>query len=151
MSLVSKPEQTPSSRVQIDPTRRLEILNEVGAAIASSASLDSIVQVVTDAATELVGAQFGAFFYNVLDDKGESYLLYSLSGAPRSAFEKFGMPRNTAVFDHTFRGLGVVRSDDIKLDPRYGKLAPHHGMPKAHLPVTSYLAAPVASRTGEIL
>ncbi len=151
MELVPKPEQAASARTLIGPTRRLEILNQVGAAIASSSGLESIVQTVTDAATELVGAQFGAFFYNVLDEKGESYLLYSLSGAPRSAFEKFGMPRNTAVFDHTFRGLGVVRSDDIKLDPRYGQLAPHHGMPKGHLPVTSYLAVPVASRTGEIL
>ena len=151
MELVPKPEQAASARVQIDPTHRLEILNQVGAAIASSSDLESIVQIVTDAATELVGAQFGAFFYNVLDEKGESYLLYSLSGAPRSAFEKFGMPRNTAVFDHTFRGLGVVRSDDIKLDPRYGQLAPHHGMPKGHLPVTSYLAVPVASRTSEII
>ena len=151
MDPVPQPEQTASARVQVGPTHRLEILNRVGAAIASSSDLESIVQIVTDAATELVGAQFGAFFYNVLDEKGESYLLYSLSGAPRSAFETFGMPRNTAVFDHTFRGLGVVRSDDIKLDPRYGQLAPHHGMPRGHLPVTSYLAVPVASRTGEIL
>ena len=136
---------------QLNPTRRLELLNQVGAAIASSSDLQSILQIVTDVATEITGARFGSFFYNVLDEKGESYLLYTLSGAPRSAFEKFGMPRNTAVFDHTFRGLGVVRSDDIKLDPRYGRLAPHHGMPKGHLPVTSYLAVPVASRTGEIL
>jgi len=126
-------------------------MDRVGTAIASSADLTTIVQSVTDAATELTGAQFGAFFYNVLDSNGESYLLYALSGAPRSAFEKFGMPRNTAVFDHTFRGLGVVRSDDIKKDPRYGKLAPHHGMPKGHLPVTSYLAVPVMSRTGDVL
>jgi PAS domain S-box-containing protein len=131
--------------------RNLEILDKVTTAIASDMTLDFIVQQVTDAATELVAAQFGAFFYNVLNEKGESYFLYSLSGAPKSAFERFGMPRNTAVFDHTFRGLGVVRSDDIKTDPRYGKSAPHFGMPKGHLPVTSYLAVPVMSRTGEIL
>jgi PAS domain S-box-containing protein len=28
-------------------------------------------------------------------------------------------------------------------------MSPHHGMPKGHLPVCSYLAAPVVSRTGE--
>src|SRR5205085_12585654 len=29
--------------------------------------------------------------------------------------------------------------------------APYHGMPKGHLPVTSYLAVPVISRSGEVL
>ncbi len=67
---------------------------------------ERIVQAVTDIATELSGAQFGAFFYNVHDDADESYLLYTLSGAPREAFEKFGMPRNTPVFQPTFTGTG---------------------------------------------
>ena len=31
------------------------------------------------------------------------------------------------------------------LDPRYGKNAPHYGMPDGHLPVRSYLAVPVIS------
>ena len=61
------------------------------------------------------------------------------------------MPRNTAIFEPTFRGRGPVRSDDILADPRYGKSAPYHGMPKGHLPVRSYLAVPVISRSGEVL
>ena len=61
------------------------------------------------------------------------------------------MPRNTAIFAPTFAGEGVVRSDDITQDPRYGRNAPHRGMPDGHLPVRSYLAAPVISRTGEVL
>ncbi|MCA1616283.1 MAG: GAF domain-containing protein [Acidobacteria bacterium] len=40
---------------------------------------------------------------------------------------------------------------DVKLDPRYGKNSPYYGMPEGHLPVTSYLAVPVISRTGEVL
>ena len=44
-----------------------------------------------------------------------------------------------------------MRSDDILADPRYGKNAPYHGMPKGHLPVRSYLAVPVISRSGEVL
>ena len=109
--------------------RRLESLDRVSRLIARDLELDKVVQTVTDVATELSGAKFGAFFYNVLDERGESYMLYTLSGAPRSAFERFGMPRNTAVFDHTFKGLGVVRSDDIRADSRYGHNAPHNGMP----------------------
>ena len=54
------------------------------------------------------------------------------------------------MFEHTFRGKGPVRVADIQKDPRYGKVAPHHGLPKGHLPVRSYLAVPVLSRTGEV-
>jgi signal transduction histidine kinase len=78
-------------------------------------------------------------------------LLYALSGAPRSAFENYPMPRATAVFEPTFLGTGVVRSNDILADERYGKNAPRKGMPEGHLPVRSYLAVPVISRSGEVL
>lgn len=129
----------------------LEGLNRSATAVAGDLDLERVVQTVTDAGVELTGAEFGAFFYNVLNDAGESYLLYTLSGVPRSAFEKFPMPRNTAVFGPTFEGTSIVRSDDITQDPRYGKSAPYHGMPKGHLPVCSYLAAPVRSRSGQVI
>lgn len=132
-------------------THTLEVLSETGAALAAELDLDRIVQKVTDTGTELTGAEFGAFFYNLTDEQGESYTLYSLSGAPREAFSRFPMPRNTAIFGPTFRGESTVRSDDITKDPRYGKSAPYHGMPEGHLPVRSYLAHPVVSRSGEVL
>ncbi|WP_427184914.1 response regulator [Bordetella bronchialis] len=134
-----------------EDARILEVLNRVGTTIAAELDLGRAVQVVTDAATELTGAAFGAFFYNVLDDAGARYTLYTLSGAPKEAFSRFPMPRNTAVFGPTFTGTSVVRSDDITRDPRYGHNAPNHGMPPGHLPVRSYLAVPVVSRTGEVL
>lgn len=113
--------------------------------------LDAIVQRVTDEATALVGAEFGALFYNVTDPAGGSYRLYTLSGAPREAFEKLGHPRNTPIFGPTFRGEGTVRIDDVHDDPRYGREPPHYGMPKGHLPVRSYLAVPVISRAGTVI
>ncbi|MDB5806404.1 MAG: histidine kinase [Betaproteobacteria bacterium] len=131
--------------------RTLELLNRAGSALAIETDPDRLVQIVTDAGVELTGAQFGAFFYNVLDEKGESYMLYTLSGVPREAFSRFPMPRNTAVFAPTFSGEGIVRSDDITQDPRYGHNAPRKGMPDGHLPVRSYLAVPVISRTGEVI
>jgi PAS domain S-box-containing protein len=134
-----------------DESHNLEILNRIGSAIASELDLERVVQLVTDAAVELTGAQLGAFFYNVEDEKGESYTLYTLSGVPRSAFENFPMPRNTHVFGPTFRGEGVMRSDDITKDPRYGKNPPYYGKPKGHLPVVSYLAVPVMGRSGEVI
>jgi signal transduction histidine kinase len=130
---------------------RAELLNRIGPVLVSELDLDRLVQKVTDLATQLTGAEFGALFHNIINDQGESYTLYTLSGVPRELFEKFPMPRNTAVFGPTFRGEAVVRSDDITQDPRYGKNAPYHGMPPGHLPVRSYLAAPVVSRSGEVL
>jgi len=138
-----------------DTTRRylerLEIMNLMVESISEELDLNKILQKVTDATTQLTGAKFGAFFYNKTDEQGESYMLYTLSGAPREAFEKFGMPRNTTIFNTTFSGQGILRADDITKDPRYGKNAPYYGMPKGHLPVVSYLAVPVISRSGKVI
>ncbi|MCP3137133.1 PAS domain-containing protein [Pyxidicoccus xibeiensis] len=129
----------------------LELVNETGQALAAELHLETLVQGVTDAATQLSKAAFGAFFYNVLDDRGQSYMLYTLAGVPKEAFSRFPMPRATRVFEPTFKGAGIIRSDDITRDPRYGHNPPHHGMPEGHLPVRSYLAVPVTSRSGEVI
>jgi PAS domain S-box-containing protein len=129
----------------------LETINHIGQILSAELDLQRLVQAVTDAATELTGAHFGSFFYNVLDERGASYMLYTLSGVPREAFAHFPMPRATDLFGPTFRGEGVLRIDDVKLDPRYGRNSPYYGMPPGHLPVTSYLAVPVISRSGEVI
>ena len=133
-------------------TEIVEIINRVGQTLSAELDLQNVVQAVTDAATELTGAQFGSFFYNVMgEQEGDSYMIFTLSGVPRSAFEHFPMPRATDLFGPTFRGEGTVRIADVKLDPRYGRNSPYYGMPPGHLPVTSYLAVPVLSRSGEVL
>jgi PAS domain S-box-containing protein len=129
----------------------LEILNRAGSALAVENDVKHLVQIVTDAGVELSRAQFGAFFYNLINEAGESYMLYTLSGAPMEAFSKFPMPRNTNIFAPTFHGEGIVRSADITKDPRYGHNSPRKGMPEGHLPVRSYLAVPVISRSGDVL
>jgi serine phosphatase RsbU (regulator of sigma subunit) len=126
-------------------------LYRISTALMAERELQGVVQRATEESTALAGAEFGAFFYNVLDAQGESYMLYTIAGVPRSAFERFPMPRNTRVFNPTFQGAGPVRSDDITADPRYGRNAPHDGMPEGHLPVRSYLAVPVKARNGEVL
>jgi PAS domain S-box-containing protein len=146
-----------ASKIARDITRerlneeRLQLINELGRSISAHLDVEKILQIVTDATTKVCTAAYGAFFYNMIDAKGETYMLYALSGAPREAFEKFGMPRNTKIFNPTFTGDGIVRSDNILLDPRYGKNAPHKGMPVGHLPVVSYLAVPVISHTGVVI
>jgi PAS domain S-box-containing protein len=132
-----------------DEVRVFELLNATGDALSSKLDIESLVQAVTDAATEAAGARFGAFFYNTFDERGASYLLYTLSGAPREAFEKLGQPRPTELFGPTFRGGPPIRSDDILRDHRYAKTG--SGMPAGHLPVRSYLAVSVTSRSGEVI
>lgn len=129
----------------------LEVVNQVGHALAAELDQETLVQAVTDYSTRLCGAAFGAFFYNVVGPRGESYTLYTISGVPREAFSKFPMPRNTQVFAPTFTGEAVVRVDDITRDPRYGHNSPYSGMPAGHLPVKSYLAVPVISRSGKVI
>jgi len=125
-----------------------ELLLSVGRTVSEKLDLQSILQKVTDITTRLTGAEFGAFFYNNITAKGETYQLYALSGAPKEAFEHFDPPRNTPLFHMTFNGEAILRSGDITRDPRYGKIPPHFGMPRGHLPVVSYLAVPIISPGG---
>src|SRR6266545_3017065 len=126
-------------------------INRIGQLLSAELDQEKLVQAVTDAATDLTGADFGSFFYNVYNEQGASYMLYTLSGAPREAFANFPMPRATELFGPTFQGEATIRIADVKKDPRYGTSAPYHGMPPGHLPVTSYLAVPVISRSGEVI
>ena len=57
----------------------------------------------------------------------------------------------TGLFGPTFRGEGAIRIGDVAEDARYAQNPPYNGMPKGHLPVRSYLAVPVLSRTGDVM
>jgi GAF domain-containing protein/anti-sigma regulatory factor (Ser/Thr protein kinase) len=131
-------------------TQIVDTLHHVGRTLAAELDLHTVIQRVTDAATELTAAQFGAFFYNEVNELGEAYQLYTISGVPTEAFADFPMPRATAIFAPTFAGDGVVRYDDVTAQQHFGKSDPYFGMPPGHLPVRSYLAVPVSSREGEV-
>ena len=129
----------------------LAIVNEVGRLLSAELDLDILIQEVTDAATALTGAAMGAFFYNSRETHGDFYTLYTLAGATPADFAEVPQPRITQLFGDTFGGVGVVRSDDIRLDPRYAQNPPFFGVPTGHLPVVSYLAVPVFGRQGEVI
>jgi PAS domain S-box-containing protein len=131
--------------------RTAELLNQAAPRLSAQLDLEKLVQEVTDIATTLVGAEFGSFFHNVVDEKGDSYMLYTRSGVQRDGFAGFPIPRDTDVVGPAFRAEGVVRSDDVTQDPRYGQNSPKYEMPQGRLPVRSYLAAPVKARSGEVL
>ena len=122
-------------------------LPQVGQLLAAELDVRTIAQRATDAATRLTGARFGAFFGGEADARGQ-HALNAISGAPREVFVRVGLPRSTALLSATLAGKQVVRLDDASTDPRYGRTAPHFGLPRGHLPVRSYLAVPVVSRSG---
>jgi PAS domain S-box-containing protein len=128
----------------------IETVNRVGQTLAAELDLHRLVQAVTDAATEITGAHFGSFFYNVLNETDPSQMLYALSGVPHEAFANFPMSRAIDLFGPTFRGEGTILINDVKKDARYGKSSPYYGMPEGQVPVVSYLSVPVISRMGEV-
>ncbi len=137
-----------AAQQQADITTKL---GQVGAHVASHLNRDSIVQHVTDAATELTHAEFGAFFSNARDpESGDAFLLHALSGLPKEAFADVPQPGSTASFGPMFRGEGNVRLDDVAQDPRYGRNAPFSRMAPGYPPVRSYLAVPVRRPSGGV-
>jgi PAS domain S-box-containing protein len=134
-----------------DETRILELLNKTGTTLASKLDLQPLVQTLTDAATELSSAGFGAFFCKTMDGNGDAFMLYALSGASREAVEQFEMPGATPFFAPLFGGEAAIRCDDVLKDPRCGKKGPYFGMPQGHLPIRSFLAVPVVSRSAEMI
>lgn len=150
-TLVSILDITPlkaAQRALREQKQRLKILNRVARTIAGNLDLERMAQAVTDIATEVSGAKFGLFLYNVVED--EALALYALSGAPREAFGNFGLQRNADLFAPTFRGGGPARSDDTRTDPRYGQAALSFGVAEGELPAVSYLTVPVVSKAGQV-
>jgi len=132
-----------------------EILNHLGNLAFAELDLEKLVQAVTDAAIELTTAQFGVFRYNAVADGNESSVLFASSGVARDAFDRFP-PRGTAAdLAASFgRSAGMVRYEDIRAvnitDTGYNENAPLFAVPPC-LNVRSYLAAPVISRSGEVI
>jgi PAS domain S-box-containing protein len=128
----------------------IDTLYQVGLALAAELDLDNLLQAVTDAATRLTGARYGAFFYRGEEGDGERARLRALSGADRAELEALGSPRHTALLGPGFAGEKAVRLDDVTRDPRYAQNAPFRGLPPGHPPVRSYLAAPIVGRGGAV-
>ncbi|HET6398934.1 MAG TPA: GAF domain-containing protein [Candidatus Thermoplasmatota archaeon] len=138
-------------RMLRDESQLNERLSRLGGRMAAELDEQRLAQLVTDEATAMAEAAFGAFFFNVRREDGEAYTLYTLAGARREDFARFPMPRKSRVFAPTFDGERTVRLDDVTRSEAYGHNAPHQGIPAGHLPVRSYLAVPVKSRQGEVL
>jgi PAS domain S-box-containing protein len=127
-------------------------LGEVGAAVASTLDRATIVQKVTDLATELTHAEFGAFLCNPADDEaGEGYTSQAPAGARGEAFANVAHPHATAIFAPTFLGEGPLRFDDVTQQPRHEERELLICMFQGQQTVRSYLAVPVRSVAGDVV
>ncbi|WP_432494822.1 SpoIIE family protein phosphatase [Kineococcus auxinigenes] len=112
--------------------------------------LRAILHAATVAATDVTGAEHGAFFYHDRDEHGDRLDLFTLSGARADEFPASEPVRHTPLFAPTFTGADPVRIDDLAADPRYGH-GTTGGLPSHHRPVRSYLAVPVTSNGGRVI
>ena len=145
----------------------LELLNSTGTALASQRDLRSLLQTVTDAATGVSGARFGAFFYHGKDPDGDLFTLHTVSGTAPAGFDPFGQAHGSTLFEPGLQGDGVTRLADITQDDRYRQAEPFFskcdgngdgnsdgstgGAADCAPAVRSYLAVPVIARSGEVL
>ena len=140
-----------SEKALKEKNRNLEVLNKIGKTLSAELDQDKLLKTITDTCTEITGAEFGAFFYNGVNETEESFKLSTLSGPSRKIFSTFPMPGSAKVFAPTFEDKETIRSDDVTQDERYGLNTYFKGRYKKQLPVKSYLAVPVVSRQGHVI
>jgi len=124
----------------------IETLSRLGLTLGGQLDMGKLVKAVTDAGIAITGAAFGAFLY---EDASTGWTHF-VSGAPPEAFVDFPLAQDAEAFGSPFRG-DVRRTDDLTQDPLYCENLPFKRMPPGQLPARSYLAAPVRSRSGDLL
>ncbi len=123
-----------------DQTRNSDVLRWLFTSLAAELDLDRLIQTVTDSATLLAGAQFGACFLNVAEheDTGEGdepATLVALTGLTRPEFDDLGLGGLVPAADAS----GSVPRDVLRVDD----LADHLTASERPRSVRSWLAVPV--------
>ena len=124
-------------------TLRLATLNNISKTISRDLDLDRTIRAVIDTATEVAGAEFGAFCYDAVGADGAAHMVFATYGSPPEVFENLARS--------TFRDTRLIRSDDVRTDPQIvgGLIEGKASEPNSGL--SSYLATPVIGRTAEVL
>lgn len=121
-----------------------EVLRRTGVALNSELDLERLMQTVVDAAVELTRARWGVLLYREEDEPGVSSWLRTAAGPPHETPTGFPLALGSGILSPTLRGEGLVRRDDLRRDPLFDAAS------WRDLPVGSYLAAPLTSRSGQI-
>lgn len=122
-----------------DESQVLELLNNTGSVLASTRDLPALLRAATEAAARVSGARHGAFLHYGQD--GDT-TLFSLDAGS----ERLDPGAASTLFPPALRGQELVRVDDLAGD---GRAAWDFGAGAG--PIRSYMAVPVAPRSGELL
>lgn len=127
----------------------LETVSRLAPLLSAELDLEKLVQALTDAATKLVGAQFGTFFRHHLDNGADrGHTAYASSAPLRDAF---GLQRPAKLLVPTFSSDGPLRIQDLRREARDGDRVPSFGPNAPAGSIASYLAVPVVSRSGQVI
>jgi len=129
----------------------VDALNCISASLAGELDLQRLAQVVTEEATRLVGAAGGAFLYNDAAVGSETPSLCTVLADGRTTLAPFPPCRKAEVLETAFYDERVLRLDDPTRNPEFVGAVSCLGLTAGHPPARSYLAAPVVSRSGEVL
>ena len=129
----------------------LETVHRLGQALSGELDSEKLVQTVTEAATQLVNADFGAYIPNQLDEEGQRYVVASVSGISPEVFSHIPIARTTEIFAPTLREGQKNRLDDLRTASDFAGKISSYDMPDGYQPIRSYLAVPVVSQSSEIL
>jgi len=124
----------------------LEILNAIGKVISEGLEVEMILQKVTDATTQLTGAEFGAFYYNTVDGIGNPIRLHTLSVSSKGSPGNFGSPEFATLFGSIFLNGTIVRIDELREDERYLNNASLPGLLQDGVQISSLLVVPVTTK-----
>ena len=116
---------------------RVADLVDAGLALSSETSIEALLERITLAAREVLGARYAAL--GVLDERGTGLRRFVTSGLDASTAARIGdPPRGLGLLGAVIDERRTIRLDDIGADPRAV------GFPAGHPPMTSFLGVPIA-------
>jgi signal transduction histidine kinase len=125
--------------VDIDDQPSLRRLLDAVLSVGSGLDLPTMLRRIVEAATELVGARYGAL--GVLDDSGTRLAQFLTVGVDEETHRAIGhLPEG-----HGILGLLIVDATPLRL-PDLRKHPDSHGFPPNHPPMTSFLGVPIRVR-----
>jgi signal transduction histidine kinase len=120
----------------------LDRLRDVVVRLGTERRSEPVLQAVLDAARDLAGAQYAAI--GVPDGDG-GFALFLTAGVDAETWARIGsLPRTHGLLGALLETPGVIRSEDIRADPRF------RGYPDGHPLMCSFLGVPIQAG-GEIV
>lgn len=127
-----------------------ELLNQVGPTLVSELDFGKLAQSIIDLATSLTGAEIGVLCHTDRSRGGDAYIVQTLS-RKRGVFETFPSQAEADRLLRMFDEHGIIRFEDLSSGPSRPELSALNKTAHGQVRIRSFLAAPILSRTREIV